>query len=42
MKGKLYLCARSGQKERGISLFNRETKSIIEETKIKVKDYNET
>jgi len=42
MKGKRYLCARSGQKERSISLFNQETKSLIEETKIKVKDYNET
>ncbi|MDR2203741.1 MAG: hypothetical protein LBE76_05535, partial [Nitrososphaerota archaeon] len=41
MKGKIYLCARQGQKERVISLYTEETKQLIEKNKIIVKGYNE-
>jgi hypothetical protein len=41
MRGKLYLCARQGQKERSITLFDEETKQFIEENKIVVRGYND-
>jgi hypothetical protein len=41
MRGKLYLCARQGQKERSINLFDEETKRFIEENKLVVKGYND-
>jgi hypothetical protein len=41
MRGKLYLCARQGQKERSINLFDEETKHFIEDNHLTVKGYND-
>jgi hypothetical protein len=41
MRGKLYLCARQGQKERSINLFDEETKQFIETNNLIVKGYND-
>jgi hypothetical protein len=41
MRGKLYLCARQGQKERSIKLFDEATKHFIEENNLKVRGYND-
>ncbi|MDR1993192.1 MAG: type IV secretory system conjugative DNA transfer family protein, partial [Nitrososphaerota archaeon] len=41
MKGKTYLCARQGQKERTISLYTEEVRRLIEKNKIHVKGHLE-